>query len=493
MTLNTGNIQISEFAILGLHGNKNIRLKLEDNTLILVGENGTHKTTILTLFYSFLAGEVEGLAKYEFDSLEMIINGQKYELSVYGGGDFIGELTTYFESSKVQSYLKLNQSFPVTLIYDILKKGDFVSLYPHADKLLKYHEQSLPLVLKHKGMGIDASYELRKFFLEFQYMRSCSDKLKEINKLFQNNNNRVLYFPTYRRIEQDLRNSIELQNKQKTLLGQYIDSLDTVPKEGEVKFCRKISESGMEDIQKLLENKIKFLKNKKTESETYLKNEFAEMAYDEEVYQNISKDDFEKYSSDLIQKVFDRIKKDEQIKPKLRSSLLDPHILEVEESKSLKTLHILKRYIESYQKTFEYEEPLNQLCEACNRYLHSNEIVFDPTKLEVYIRNRQTSENSPERRIDLNQLSSGEKQLVSLFTHLYLADGTQYFVIIDEPEISLSVEWQETFLEDIRNGTFCSGLFVATHSPFMFDNSLRKYAHGVGRFLEVLEPSDDEQ
>jgi predicted ATP-dependent endonuclease of OLD family len=249
----------------------------------------------------------------------------------------------------------------------------------------------------------------------------------------------------------------------------------------------------MEDIDTLWKNKIEFLKNKKTESETYLKNEFAEIAYDEDIYQNTSTDDFEKYSSDLIQKVLDRIKKDGQIKPKLKTALLDTHILEIKQSKSPKILHILKRYIESYEKTFELEKPLNQLCDACNKYLYNNELFFDPTKLDVYIRNRKTSESSPEKRIELSQLSSGEKQLVSLFTHLYLAEGKQYFLIIDEPEISLSVEWQETFLEDIRNGTFCSGLFVATHSPFMFDNSLRKYAHGVGRFLEVVEPSDDKQ
>ncbi|MFN7311584.1 MAG: AAA family ATPase [Vampirovibrionales bacterium] len=123
--------------------------------------------------------------------------------------------------------------------------------------------------------------------------------------------------------------------------------------------------------------------------------------------------------------------------------------------------------------------------------MHSNEIVFDPTKLDVYIRNRKTSENAPEQRIKLSQLSSGEKQLVSLFTHLYLAEGKQYFVIIDEPEISLSVEWQKTFLQDIRNGTFCSGLFVATHSPFMFANDLlRPYAYGVREFLEEVEDKE---
>ncbi len=470
MTLNTGNIQISEFSILGLHGNKNIRLKLEDNTLILVGANGTYKTTILTLFYSFLAGDVEGLAKYIFDSLEMVINEKSYSVQYTDIEEFL--FVEWIKQANLPSIVKrelLNNN-------SLLSKNTLRKLEEEEslESMLSFLSENKAPVSRERSQSQQAMYHYLAI-------------VKEIKKVLEPHNIQFLYLPTYRRIEEKLQKLDEPQNKRRMFSSLPLD------KEQDETFCRKIIEFGMEDIQKLLENKIKFLKNKKTESETYLKNEFAEMAYDEEVYQNISKDDFEKYSSDLIQKVFDRIKKDEQIKPKLRSSLLDPHILEVEESKSLKTLHILKRYIESYQKTFEYEEPLNQLCEACNRYLHSNEIVYDPTEPAIYIRNRKTSENSLEHRIELSQLSSGEKQLVSLFTHLYLADGTQYFVIIDEPEISLSVEWQETFLEDIRNGTFCSGLFVATHSPFMFDNSLRKYAHGVGRFLEVVEPSDDKQ
>jgi predicted ATPase len=84
--------------------------------------------------------------------------------------------------------------------------------------------------------------------------------------------------------------------------------------------------------------------------------------------------------------------------------------------------------------------------------------------------------------IKLHHLSSGEKQIVSLFSHLYLSGGKKYFVLIDEPELSLSVPWQRKFLLDIKNADFCSGLVAVTHSPFIYDNELKKYAHGVGEF-----------
>lgn len=87
--------------------------------------------------------------------------------------------------------------------------------------------------------------------------------------------------------------------------------------------------------------------------------------------------------------------------------------------------------------------------------------------------------------VKLSDLSSGEKQIVSLFSHLYLSEEKRFFVLIDEPELSLSVPWQRRFLKDIKEGDFCSGVVAVTHSPFIYDNDLREYAHSIGEFLEV--------
>lgn len=48
---------ITRLEIKKLHGSKNIDLKLVDNTLILVGENGAGKSTVLQLFYYLLSGQ----------------------------------------------------------------------------------------------------------------------------------------------------------------------------------------------------------------------------------------------------------------------------------------------------------------------------------------------------------------------------------------------------------------------------------------------------
>jgi predicted ATPase len=108
---------------------------------------------------------------------------------------------------------------------------------------------------------------------------------------------------------------------------------------------------------------------------------------------------------------------------------------------------------------------------VCNAYLNpGKELVYDDTKFTVEIYDNRG------RPIDLSMLSSGEKQVVSLFSHLYLDDTKDQIVIIDEPELSLSVPWQKKFLTDILKSTRCGFIFSVTHSPFIYQNELRASA-----------------
>ncbi len=61
--------KIDQFKIKGLHGYKTFDLRLRDNTLILVGENGSGKTTVLRLLFYLLSGQWLYLAQYDFQEL----------------------------------------------------------------------------------------------------------------------------------------------------------------------------------------------------------------------------------------------------------------------------------------------------------------------------------------------------------------------------------------------------------------------------------------
>ena len=74
-------------------------------------------------------------------------------------------------------------------------------------------------------------------------------------------------------------------------------------------------------------------------------------------------------------------------------------------------------------------------------------------------------------------LSSGELQLLILFVFLYFgfAREAEFAIIIDEPELSLHLAWQSRYLDTITSASPRAQFIVATHSPEIaapFENRL---------------------
>ncbi|MCH2042246.1 MAG: ATP-binding protein [Saccharospirillaceae bacterium] len=67
--------------------------------------------------------------------------------------------------------------------------------------------------------------------------------------------------------------------------------------------------------------------------------------------------------------------------------------------------------------------------------------------------------------VPIPKLSSGEKQLIILFAEALLQRQAPYIFIADEPELSLHVSWQREILPAIKQLNPNAQLIVATHSP----------------------------
>ncbi len=65
----------------------------------------------------------------------------------------------------------------------------------------------------------------------------------------------------------------------------------------------------------------------------------------------------------------------------------------------------------------------------------------------------------------LDALSSGEKQILIIFANSILLSGKEKVFIVDEPELSLHLNWQERFVDDIRSLKTGAQFIFATHSP----------------------------
>lgn len=70
--------------------------------------------------------------------------------------------------------------------------------------------------------------------------------------------------------------------------------------------------------------------------------------------------------------------------------------------------------------------------------------------------------------IHLYKLSSGEKQLLIILLRVFLMDDKPYVLLMDEPEISLHIEWQYRLFEEIQKLNPHCQIITSTHSPSLF-------------------------
>lgn len=142
-------------------------------------------------------------------------------------------------------------------------------------------------------------------------------------------------------------------------------------------------------------------------------------------------------------------------------------------------------FIEELIKLYEQQEDLGnsivQFCDRCNKYLRGKKFEYDVESVNVLVRSEYTGEV-----IGLDLLSSGEKQMVGLMAKMYLSKEKAFIVLIDEPELSLSITWQQHILEDMMDSGKIKYMMAVTHSPFIYDNSLQKYAVGMSNFITDL-------
>lgn len=55
-----------------------------------------------------------------------------------------------------------------------------------------------------------------------------------------------------------------------------------------------------------------------------------------------------------------------------------------------------------------------------------------------------------QEEIEPEQLSSGEKQLLLILLKVFLKEDKPFILLMDEPELSLHIEWQRQLIEAIQ-------------------------------------------
>ncbi|WP_323882024.1 AAA family ATPase [Aeromonas caviae] len=466
---------IEYFRMTGIHGYKDITMTMKGKTTIFVSENGTGKTTILNAMRLLLEQDIANLMRIDFKSIFIKLSGRE-EIEIKN------ERASLLPPEEIKKLFNERFSLHDSIwdVYDITRFSNTLVNSKHSDyydeplirDLLENLKFPKEYITHHLGELKDIIVKKRNAFSFFPSksaaFKTISEELRDLD---------VIFLPTYRRVEKSFEtNSREERelNNQRSIFGR---------KRG-FRLKRDGISYGLKDVEDALKSLT--LEIERTSNLGY-RSLSAKMLEDLIKYGNEARITEKENSLPSIEDL-------ERFLNRVENTGTSPRERRASETKKNSLIHSLKRlynndeikdikYLSYFltqlnsviQETKEQESKIEKFVAVCDKYLSSasdsKSLTFDPQSLEVIVKDNYTLD-----RISLNDLSSGEKQVISLMATIYLNDNTPKIILIDEPELSLSIKWQRMILPDLNAGENVRQVIAITHSPFIFDNELDPYA-----------------
>lgn len=124
-----------------------------------------------------------------------------------------------------------------------------------------------------------------------------------------------------------------------------------------------------------------------------------------------------------------------------------------------------RNYLATIEEDLTMKEVTNKVVNEINGIFNILEL---DVKLKGFSKDEKTMpifENSAGEEFDINDLSSGEKQLFLRTLSIKMLEPKNSIILIDEPELSLHPKWQQRIIEVYKKIGENNQIIVATHSP----------------------------
>lgn len=452
---------IKSFKIEELFGIYNVDIPFEDDINIFVGENGLGKTTILNCINYVLQCDADNLYNINFKKIIVIFRDQTKveikhdELLTDNMFDLVARRRHMMYFSNDMEYENLSFVSIVKKIYRDLKKD--------SKKNMDISELSIAIMKKFRPLGVVNRSQIEKIVTELENKSKKDWQLIIHDKM----NDNIIYLPTYRRIEEDFNKCMNNDMKYRNDIMKKISNL----------------QFGMDDVELLIRKTCEELRNNTNEGfkemTSNLLKDYVSMLKNKPIKEKNTKRNIEESK---LRIVFERLA--DKIDENVKKSIIE--LLNQDDKMSDfgydYLVIIINNLLNIYEKTKDTDESLDNFTTVCNKYLENNTFIYNPFKIECNLIQEYGGEP-----IEFKNLSSGEKQIVSLFSKLYLSKNSNNIILFDEPELSLSIVWQSKLLPDIVESKKCGFMVVITHSPFIFDNDYKKYTRDIKNFITPIK------
>ena len=416
------NYFIESFKITKLWGYRNIDLTFNNDVNILIGPNGSGKTTILNLLYFILSGDLRSILEIDFEQAKIGLKSFKGNsvrtIKVEVGDKSLKLKVGQKEHSAPIDILSHRRPIRPSLHY--FHEKDNVIRNMLSEEIDGESTPLVPLVWLPVSRRLPATEDEEERYARREPLESVDLRLEELLESLSRYHSilNAQLSERYGEFEREVLSMIlySKEHDQVNLMLKGVTS--SLPTEAEKdQLLRAFDDAGLLNEQ----------------MQSRINDHFAAV--------------------------------EESIKRTKRFRESGDKIVELDDMLVLPLVSRTKDMVEFARKLEKYRKdifaPLRFYENTVNSFLDDKSIDVDESgNFKIVL----SSLSSP-LELDPRLLSSGEKQILILLTEALLTVNEPIVYIADEPELSLHVTWQEKLLESLVTLGGQKQVIVATHSP----------------------------
>lgn len=454
-------MKIKHFLVEQLHGVLDIELTFYDDLTVVVGRNGSGKTSALSLISDLVRLDLPAIRAVSFSSLVL-------ELNDIGGGQVRITATNRGETRELT--ITTENAVQVSVPLDLPPPYEAASAWQDAIVALSMSARNNPLIsaslteqFKHTSTG--------------DWLRISKSILDRTRLTFVKLDRTIVAIDTEGATSTDVALRSLRASKTPPPVKDPIEEVGGVTTRKYVQYKRELEAIKTTATTKLLELLFSPIDSSNTSnrqiSSRQLKIQLGELKARVEpsvlISEHISLQktitQFFEVTEKLIQ---ESIGKQSQTTKVGRKTLKE---------ETLQVLLGLKRQqIEELLKIFEQEQTstakayseIQRYIVAVDKFLAESgkRLEFSPALALSFVISGEQLLGGEVKHRSLKELSSGERQILIVLTYLAFLTGENGIFVIDEPELSLHLRWQSYLIDALRDlrPKGCQ-IIVATHAP----------------------------